>query len=206
VFISAFFMVLENKSYKIITIVLALIIIIAAITIIYTSLPKNENETEDNNGNQQENEVVLQMLYNDTYKNYTLDQLQELESLTDSGGYINAINVTSGPYGLTGVSISTLLEQFDILSENYSINVKAIDNYSKTFNLSYINGDIPIFNETGEQIGTGGAIMILNYKDNGEYLDDSDGPLRLAFIYENGYTSSKLWIKQVVSILVIDDF
>lgn len=199
-------MAIENKSYKIITIVLALIIIIAAITIIYTSLPKNENETEDTNGNQQENEVVLQMLYNDTYKNYTLDQLQELESLTGSGGYINAINVTSGPYELTGVSISTLLEKFDILSENYSINVKAVDNYSKTFNLSYINGDIPVFNDTGEQIGTGGAIMILNYKENGEYLDDSAGPIRLAFIYENGYTSSKLWIKQVVSILVIDDF
>ncbi len=198
-------MVIKNISYKIITIVLALIIIIAAITIIYTSLPKNENETENTNGNQQENGIVLRMLYNDTYKNYALDQLQELESLTGSGGYINAINVTSGPYELTGVSISTLLEQFDILSENYSINVKAIDNYSRIFNLSYINGDIPVFNDTGEQIGIGDAIMIINYKENGDYLADSDGPLRLAFIYEDGFTSSKIWIKQVVSILIIDD-
>ncbi len=198
-------MVIKNISYKIITIVLALIIIIAAITIIYTSLPKNENEIENTNGNQQENEIVLRMLYNDTYKNYALDQLQELESLTGSGGYINAINVTSGPYELTGVSISTLLEQFDILSENYSINVKAIDNYSRIFNLSYINGDIPVFNDTGEQIGIGDAIMIINYKENGDYLADSDGPLRLAFIYEDGFTSSKIWIKQVVSILIIDD-
>lgn len=199
-------MVIKNKSYKIITIVLALIIIIAAITIIYTSLPKNENEKENTNGNQQENEIVLHMLYNDTYKNYTLNQLQELESITGPGGYINTINVTSGPYELTGVSISTLLEQFDILSENYSINVKAVDNYSRTFNLSYINGDLPVFNYIGELIGIGGATMIINYKENEEYLDDSNGPLRLAFICEDGFTSSKIWIKQVVSILIIDDF
>lgn len=113
--------------------------------------------------------------------------------------------MTSGPYELTGVRISTLLNQFDISSENYSISVKAADNYTKIFNLSYINGDISVFNETGIQIGTGGAAMIVNYKENGDYLDNSTGPLRLAFIYENGFTSSKIWIKQVVSILIIDD-
>jgi len=196
-------MVSEKKSNKIISIVLLLIIIIAAITIIYINLLKNE--TENNNGNEQENEIVLQTLYNDTYINYNLEQLEDLGSLTGSGGYINSVNVTSGPYELTGVRLSTLLNQFDIVSENYSISVKAADNYSKIFNKSFINGEIPIFNETGEQIGTGGATMIINYKENGEYLDNSTGPLRLAFIYEDGYSSSKIWIKQVVSILIIDD-
>ena len=198
-------MAMENKSNKIITIVLALIIIVAAIIIIYTSLPKNENEKDTNGGNEQENAIVLQMLYNDTYKNYTLDQLQDLENYTGSGGYIKSNNVTTGPYELTGVRISTLLDQYNISSQNYSIRVTAADNYSKVFNLSYINGEIPIFNDTGEQIGTGGATMIINYKVDGEYLEDSDGPLRLAFIYEDGYSSSKIWIKQVVSILIIDD-
>jgi hypothetical protein len=199
-------MALENKSYKIITIVLALIIIIAAITIIYTSLPKNENETENINGNQQENEIVLQTLYNDQYINYTIDEIQDLESFTGSGGYIKSNNAIVGPFNLTGIKISTILNQCNIRSENYSINIKAADENSTNFNLSFINGDIPIFNETGEKIEIGNATMMIYYKQNGEYLDDSDGPLRLAFIYENGYTSSKLWIKQVVSILVIDDF
>jgi len=195
----------ENKYNKIITIVLALIITVAAITIIYINLSKDENETENINGNNQENEIVLQTLYDDIYINYTLDQLQDLELITGSGGYINSVNVTTGPYELTGVSITTILDQFDILSENYSIRIKAADDYTKIFNLSYINGDIPVFNEAGEQIGTGGVTMIINYKENGEYLDYSVGPLRLAFIYEDGFTSSKIWIKQVVSILIIDD-
>jgi len=199
-------MVLENKSYKIITIILALIIIIAAITIIYTSLPKNENETENTNGNQQENEVVLQMLYNDTYKNFTLDQLQDLESFTGLGGYIKSNNATVGPYELTGVRISTILNQYKISSQNYSINIGATDYPTNIFNLSYINGEIPIFNETGAQIGTGGVTMIIYYKQNGEYLDSLEGPLRLGFIYEDGFTSSKIWIKHVVSLLIIDDF
>jgi hypothetical protein len=196
----------ENKYNKIITIVLALIITVASITIIYINLPKDENEAENINGNNQENEIVLQTLYDDKYINYTLDQLQELELITGSGGYINSVNVTTGPYELTGVSITTILDQFDILSENYSIRIKAADDYTKTFNLSYINGEIPVFNEVGEQIGTGGVTMIINNKENEKYLDSSVGPLRLAFIYEEGFTSSKIWIKQVVSIIIIDDF
>lgn len=199
-------MATENKSNKLITITLALIITIAAITIIYINLPKDENGTEINDGNEQENEIILQMLYNDTYKNYTLDQIENLETFTGSGGYIKSNNITVGPYELTGVKISTILNQYDIESENYSISVKAADNYTKIFNLSYINGEISVFNETGEQISTGGVTMIINYKQDGEYLDESEGPLRLGFIYEDGFTSSKIWIKQVVSILIVDDF
>ena len=161
----------EKKSNKIITIILLLIIIVAVITIIYINLPKDKNETENNNGNSQQNVVVLQTLYNDTYVNYTLDQLEDLESLTGSGGYINSVNVTSGPFELTGVSISNLLDQFDIISENYSIRVKAADDYTKILNKGFISGEIPIFNETGVQVGTGGATMIINYKENGVESD-----------------------------------
>jgi len=199
-------MATENKSNKLITITLALIITIAAITIIYINLPKDENGTEINDGNEQENEIVLQMLYNDTYKNYTLDQLENLETFTGSGGYIKSNNITVGPYELTGVKISTILNQYNIESENYSISVKAADNFTRNFTLSEINGEITVFNETGEQIGIGDVTMIINYKQDGEYLDESEGPLRLGFIYEDGFTSSKIWIKQVVSILIIDDF
>lgn len=197
---------MKNSSNKIITFVLGLIIIIAAITIFYTSLLKNENKTENTNGNEQQKDVLLQIMYNDTYKNFTLNQLQNLEQISGLGGYITSNNITKGPYELTGVKITTLLDQFDILSELYSIKVTAADNYSKIFNLSFINGDIPVFNNTGEEIGIGGVTMIINYKQNGEYLDSSEGPLRLAFIYKDGFTSSKIWIKQVVSILIIDEY
>ena len=199
-------MTTEKKSNKVITIILALIITIAAITIIYINLPKDENGTEINDGNEQENEIILQMFYNDTYKNYTLDQLENLETFTSSGGYIKSNNITVGPYELTGVKISTILNQYDIESEKYSLSVKAADNFTKTLNLSVINGDIPVFKETGEQIGVGNATMIIYYKQDGEYLDESEGPLRLGFIYEDGFTSSGIWVKQVVSILIVDDF
>jgi len=200
-------MATENKSNKLITITLALIITIAAITIIYINLPKDENGTEINDGNEQENEIILQMLYNDTYKNYTLDQLENLETFTGSGGYIKSNNITVGPFELTGVKISTILNQYNIESEKYSISVKAADDYPPMIlNLSVINGDIPVYNETGEQIGIGNATMIIYYKQDGKYLDELEGPLRLGFIYEDGFTSSKIWIKQVISILIVDDF
>jgi len=199
-------MATENKSNKIITIVLALVITIAAITILFISLPKNENEMENNNGNDQENEIVLSTFYDDQYINYTLNQLEDLESFSGSGGYIKSNNVTSGPYELTGVRISTILNKFDIISKSYSISVKTSDDFTKIFNLSYINGDIAIFNEIGEEIGNSGATMIIFYKQDGEYLDETDGPLRSGFIYEDGFSSSGIWMKQVVSIMIIDDF
>jgi len=198
-------MAMEKKSSKIITAVLAIIIIVAVITIVYISLPKNENETENNNGGEQENVVVLQMLYNDTYKNFTLNQLEDLDSMTGTGGYIKSNNMTSGPYELTGVRISTLLNEFENLPDNFSINIEALDSPTNIFNKSIINGNVAIFNETGVQIGTGGAEMIIIYKQNGVYLNNSDGPLRTGFIYEGGFTSSKLWIKQVLSMLIIYD-
>jgi len=197
---------MKDKSNKILSITLALLIVVAAIIILYNNFLRNENQIENPDENFQKNNIVLQTLYNDTYINYTLDQLEKLESITGYGGYITSNNQTSGPYELTGVKILILLKQFNITSEVYSINVKASDGYSKVFNLSYINGEIPFFNENGEEIGIGDVTMIINYKENGEYLDDLIGPIRLAFICEDGFTSSKLWIKQVESIIIIDDF
>ena len=200
----------ENVSSKIITIILVLIISIAAITIIYVSLPKTESNESTNNENQNgeepQQDVLLQVIYGDIVKDYTLNELEDLESFTGLGGYINKVNVTSGPFELTGVRISTFLNQFDINSENYNITVTASDGTQQEFNISNIKGEIPIFNETGVQIGNSGVIMILSYKIDNEYIDVSDGPLRLTFDYdaENSFTSSNLWVKNVVSIEITD--
>ncbi len=197
----------ENKN-KIITIALAIVIIIAVITVLYVSIVKEENKEtfsgETSEESDQEGEVILQFIYGDEITKYTLKDLEGFESFTGLGGYINAINVTTGPFELKGVKISTLIEENEIKSENYSISIKAMDNYTKIYDLSYINGDIPVYNETGVPIESGEVTMILNYKSDGEYLDSSIGPLRLAFVCEDGFTSSKIWIKQVEYMEIIE--
>lgn len=204
-------MATENKSNKIITIVLAVIITIAAITVLYVSLPQNkENNTsggtnEQQGGGNQTESVVLTIIYGDEQTNYTLQQLENLTPYTGYGGYIKLGMlpdiVIDGPFNYTGVEITTLLNDAFNLPVNYTITVKATDNKTTDYNLSQMQGDVDIYNESGVANETGGVTMILAYKIEEEYLKDtSDGPFRIAFVNNGRITSSRLWTKMVNSI------
>ena len=67
-----------------------------------------------------------------------------------------------------------------------------------------IDGNVDIYDEKGNILPNETAVMILAYKENGEYFSDNEtGPLRVAFVDNNYITSSSLWSKRVVSIEVI---
>jgi hypothetical protein len=65
-------------------------------------------------------------------------------------------------------------------------------------------GSVEIYNETGNITANSGAIMILAYMQNGEYISEQDGPLRIVFVNSNAITNSRLWAKLVVSIEIMD--
>jgi hypothetical protein len=207
----------ENKSNKIITIVLAVIITLAAITVIYISLPQNkENEktSDENNGQQDgnnptEESVILTVIYGDEQTNYTLEELEALDSYTGTGGYIKTkalpTVIITGPYEYTGVSITLLLNQINNLPENYSIIIKASDDWTTEYNQSQIQGDVAVYNESGNITGTGGVTMLLAYKEDGEYINEStDGSLRIVYVDDEAITSSSQWAKMVVSIEIVE--
>jgi len=196
----------ENKSNKIITMVLALIIIVAAVTILYISLPQ---EKEKSGGTQTPVQAtILTVVYGDEQVNYTLQQLENLTSYTGSGGYIKVGMlpdqvVIDGPFNCIGVKITTLLSHDFNLPYNYSIAVKATDNQTKEYyyNLSQINGNANVYNESGIPNYTGSMTTILAYKIDGDYITDK-GPLWIAFLDEGKITSSRLWTKMVYYIKI----
>jgi hypothetical protein len=211
----------ENKSNKIITIVLAMIITLAAITVLYISLPQNkENEktSGENNGQQDgnnptEESVILTVIYGDEQTNYTLEELEALDSYTGMGGYRTSFPSIKGQGNYTGVPITTLVELTADNIENYSIIATANDGEkieNTTYTYSELLGNVDIYNPDNASdstpIGNGGLTMVLAYKYEGNYLNESkDGKIKITFLDESGsITSSGLWWKYVVSIEIVE--
>jgi hypothetical protein len=208
----------ENKSNKIITIVLAVIITLAAITVIYISLPQNkENEktSGENNGQQDgnnptEESAILTLIYGDEQINYTLEELEALDSYTGMGGYRTSFPSIKGQGNYTGIPVTTLVELIADDLENYSVVVYSSDGSNKTYTFGMVQGNIDTYNATNASdanpMGNGGVTMILSYMKDDEYLNESnDGNLKIAFVSdrEELITSSGIWWKYVVSIEVL---
>lgn len=211
----------EIKSNKIITIVLAVIITLAAITVIYINLPQNkgnektsgENNGQQGGGNETTEPVILTVTYGDKQINYTLNELENLTSYTGRGGRRTNFPKIEGQGNYTGVPVITLVELTAGDIENYSII--ATSNYkgrieNKTYNYSYILGNVDIYNLSNSSdstpIGKGGLTMVIAYKYEGNYLNESDdGKLRIAFLDENeSITYSQLWYKSVISLEILE--
>jgi len=208
----------ENNN-KIITIILVLLISLAALTILYVNLPqestKENNNTEEEGDEQTDDEVYFTVYYDDEQTEYTLDDLESMDTITGLGGYRTSYPMIKGQAMYTGVPITKLVELLAGDITNYSIIVYSdeegeIDSITYEFNET--QGIIDIYNSTNASdetpISTGGVTMILCYEKDGEYLDEtSDGKLKIAFVNEDEelITKSGLWWKFVYSIEIIEE-
>ena len=191
----------DKNSDKLVTIVLAIVIILCIGTLVYVNIPQ-EKQTTQKPGPEVER-PVLTISYGSESFNYTLDELIEMESYTGSGGYIKKSGVIVGPNNYTGVKISTLTNVFSNLSENYTIQAVASDGYTVSYTYDEIKGHVPVYNESGNETGIGNLTMIIAYKENGVLLNESTGgPLRIAFVDEGAISSSRLWIRSLVSLSI----
>ncbi|KYK30621.1 MAG: hypothetical protein AYK22_03305 [Thermoplasmatales archaeon SG8-52-3] len=196
----------KNNKYKIITIALSIIILAAIFTIIYVNLPKEEDTNDKKTNGEKQN--IFTITYGDEIINYTIEDIEKFEEFTGTGTYIKTGWLPDvsleGPFNFTGVKVNTILNQIDNLPNNYTVNITSSDGWTTNFNLNTINGQVSIYNESGNITQTGGVTMILAYKQEGKYLNESnDGPLRVAFIDGDKITSSKLWTKWVISFEII---
>ena len=204
----------EDKTSKMLTILLAIVISIAAIAVLYVNLPENEGNDDTGNidnqepeGNETEEPVVLfSVTYKNTDYNYTLENLVSIEEYTGNIRYIKLgwlpEIVITDPINFTGVRWSTLATKIGISSENYSLLIKATDG-SDEYNISMINGYVDVYNESGNKTGKDNLTFLIAYKQEGEYISE-DGPVVTIFVDEGKIISSKLKTKYVKSIEVID--
>jgi|GEM_PF-589973 hypothetical protein len=152
--------------------------------------------------------VVLTVINGSTSTTFSLAQLQQLQPLFVSTGYIKGTTVGSID-SYVGVPVKTILAAIPGFSSSNSVTISDPTGYSKTFTYAMIvNGTgFTVLDNNGNTVTSPQAIIpFIAYSKNGAALDSSTGPLYLAFssgIALNQYTQSSLWIKNVVTITII---
>ena len=202
---------MTSKTNKIISAVVAIAIIIAIVVLVYVNLPKQTETPKDTNDDHKTSPPTLTLIYSDEQQNFTLGQIERLESYTAKGGYRTQKGTIKGWGNYTGVNISTLINDLEPVPYRYSLLVSDEDGENISYNFSTISGDINIYNAENASdpnpIGKGNLTMVLAYQFEGDWLNESnDGKLKIVFLDEDGsITESALWWKKVVSIRVITE-
>ena len=158
--------------------------------------------------NNEEKKIILTITFDDYTADYSLEDLESIDSYTGTGRFINKLGKISNSSSFTGVRISEILDEIPNLSDNYNISVVASDGYEVIYTKDIIDGNLDIYGEEGNILSNETAVMILAYKEDGEYYsvidpDGETGPLRVAFVGDDVITSSSIWLRMVVSIEVI---
>ncbi|MFW9834051.1 MAG: hypothetical protein ACFFEK_08665 [Candidatus Thorarchaeota archaeon] len=149
---------------------------------------------------------ILVLSYQDTSLSFTMTDLKELPSVNGEGGYRRTTGTINGPYNITGVAFSTLLGLLPALPSNYTLNVIAGDNWETNYTKAMVDGNLSGYNSTGYPLESIQSTMVLAYEIDGSPITTGEGPLRIAFINEDGnLTDGSLWAKYVVSITVLDE-
>jgi len=125
--------------------------------------------------------VVLTLVKGSWQVEYTLADLQELDTLTAPGTYTNSAGVDrTSTY--TGVPLMTLLGN---APADGTVRVTAADGYSMNYAVEMLSD---------ESAGT----WVLAYQENGEWMPDDPGPLRIVQIGEsNPHFTSALSARMV---------
>lgn len=181
--------------------------IFAIILIISLSIGCIEDD-EKTNGQNEGPADILNLIFGDYQVNYSLEEIEMLDSYSGTGSYINSIGIISEILEYTGVKINTLLDEIPNVPENFSISVVSYDGWTVNFTKNQTLGHVDVYNETGVIVSNETVVMILAFKENRSYYSEIDpdseiGPLRIAFVGDNVITSSKLWSKMVVTIEII---
>ena len=186
-----------------------ILIFLIFITITIGCIENNETP----NGQDEESSVLLTVIFDDYQANYTLQNIEVLDSYSGTGGYIKTkllpdSIVISDIINYTGVRITSLLEVIPNLPDNYNLRVISDDEWTVNYTMNETHGYVDVYNEKGDIISNETAVMILAYKEDGSYYSEIDpeneiGPLRIAYVGNNVITSSSLWSKMIVSIEII---
>ena len=148
---------------------------------------------------------VLTLTYDDTTLSFTMSELKALPSVNGEGGYRRSTGTINGPYNITGVAFSTLLGLLPALPANYTLTAIAGDNWESNYSKAIIDGNLSGYTLTGDPLDSIQSTMVLAYELDGSPIPAGDGPLRIAFINEDGnLTDGSLWAKYIVNLTITE--
>ncbi|MFW9915272.1 MAG: hypothetical protein ACFFGZ_06640 [Candidatus Thorarchaeota archaeon] len=157
-------------------------------------------DQDDGNGSEDVGSTII-MKAQDSEVVISLKDLEKLPKASGSGSMWHTQVRIVGPLNYTGVPLKNLLLSYFSLNKDYSLLVRAKDNYTQTLTKSQVEGQVMLYDENEDPIGFGNVTPILAYEHDSEPLADDEGPFRLAFIGPNNpVTQGHLWLKSVAEI------
>ena len=103
---------MTSKTNKILSAVVAIAIIISVAVLIYVNLPKQTEKTNDNTDDHKTIPPLFTLIYDDKQTNFTIGELERLESYTAKGGYRTQSGFIKGLGNYTGINITNLVSTF----------------------------------------------------------------------------------------------
>jgi hypothetical protein len=190
---------MKNNSYIVVILMMfTLLPFTNAIAQSYTSVTTDTNELLTHTND------TLTLTYNGEHKYYNLEDLLNFDLLTGNGGRLKVTGTISGPYEYTGVLVTTLAQEFPLMTSEYRMVAIADDGYTISYTYDDILGNIMVYDTNGEEIGIGGVSMILATMEDGQ--TGYPGSYRIAFINQGEpITDSSLWAKYLVELEFIPE-
>ena len=148
---------------------------------------------------------ILTLNYEETSLSFTMSELMDLPSINGEGGYKRSTGTISGPFNITGVAFSTLLNLLPTLPANYTLTAMAGDDWESEYSKATIDGNLSGYTPTGDPLDSIQSTMVLAYELDGSPIPAGDGPLRITFINEDGnLTDGSLWAKYIVNLTITE--
>ena len=148
--------------------------------------------------------TVLTVVNGNTSQNYTLAQLQALETTAAYGTTKSGTTIT-GPNDYVGVKFTTLLKASGGMTSNEALTITAQN--GSTEDLSYAQiyqGTVNTYTLTGSTAAAGQQpLFMVIYSMNGNALDSKTGPVETGIMTENDRASdASLWLPMTTQITV----
>jgi hypothetical protein len=141
----------------------------------------------------------------DTVQSFSFNDLFSMTSVTGEGGYRKTTGTIVGPDTFTGVTVLSLLESVTTLPQNYTITAYSRDGLTSEYTKAMVDGAVNGYTPIGDPLDPIECTMILAYKINDAPLPTGDGPLRIAFLNEDGnLTDGPRWAKDVINITITE--
>lgn len=153
-----------------------------------------------------EGEVLLTLINGDQTETYTLKQLEDIPSVTGTASFMRSTGEIQGEAEFTGVELTDLADDVGGLTTGEAATITASDEYAMTMTYDMIASDaFTTFDASGVEVDSSSRDLkvILAYEIDGEPIGDSDGPLRLLIVADDGdlvSTEGHWWVKHVVEI------
>ncbi len=159
---------------------------------------------DDENGEDIDQTVVLTINSGSQTKTLTLHDITHMTgAITAKGGYKKTTGTIVGPYEYTGIPVVALLAEMGGVLASQELIVRATDEFFVTYSQAMVHGQVAAFDTQGNDIGQQDLQMVLIYEETGE-AELSGGPLRIAYLGEDGYlTDGHLWTKYVCEMEIV---